>query len=263
MGIVVGASGGKKTINRKPMAEVINDLASEGVSVEVVPEPKLDVEAIKNSIENMNTTPREEQPVDEEPKEIAYSLGNPNGYVYLDVELEELTLGTQAVKIAVMTQGGDIFFGHITDDEELKKQNVLEGKIWQVYGSKKLIAAQFNFWLNEYFGTGATQCVQFVCNVSTYKFPAFIDIITNGEGIGKLQSWITPVCYDLTIDICNSVCAFNDALKEYPVQSAFMLDNRALLFTIKGEDFEIKADEKVVNDVIITSIIHKFIWNLP
>jgi hypothetical protein len=55
---------------------------------------------------------------------------------------------------------------------------------------------------------------------------------------------------------------FNPTMKEYPLQSSFVLDNRRLVFEIMGEGFEIKADEKVVNDLVVTSIIHKYIWAL-
>ena len=194
------------------------------------------------------------------PKE--FSLGNPHGYVYLEVELDGINIGATAKKIALMTQNNLTFYGEITEDAELKKQCVLEGDVWRVYGSKKTVSAQLNFWLEEYMSSGLTQCIQFVCNVGTYKFPAFLDILTNGEGATKMKSYITPICYELTVDISNAVAMFNPTMKEYPLQSSFVLDNRRLVFEIMGEEFEIKADEKVVNDLVVTSIIHKYIWAL-
>lgn len=254
MSVKIGPSGGRKTLAQQA---VENACESKIVDATIRREDIGKYADCETPDIGVDISKEDKDPVDN-----TLSVGNPHGYVYLDVELEDVNNGSSAVKIALMTQNGNIFYGHITDDEELKKQNVLEGEVWRVYGSKKTVAAQFNFWMNEYLNSGLTQCVQFVCNVSTYKFPAFIDVITNGEGIKKLQSWFTPVCYDLTIDICNAISMFTPGMKEYPLQSAFLIDNKELLYKIKPETFTIKTDEKVLNDLVITSILHKFIWNL-
>lgn len=232
----------------QPVTSIIDERANEAPTTSV---------GVKQTPENV--TP-EKVVENQGPQE--FSLGNPNGYVYLEVELDSINIGAQAKKIALMTQNNLTFYGEITEDPELKKQCVLEGDVWRVYGSKKTVAAQLNFWLEEYMSSGLTQCIQFVCNVGTYKFPAFIDVLTNGEGVSKMKSYITPICYELTVDICNAVAMFNPDMKEYPLQSSFVLDNRRLVFEIMGKEFEIKADEKVVNDLVVTSIIHKYIWAL-
>ena len=180
--------------------------------------------------------------------------------IYFDTEFTGLHKDTTLISIGLIAQDGSTFYAEFTDYDESQcdewiKENVLSNLLLgsdeynniadiTARGTKEQIAPLLKLWLSEF-----REDIQLVSDCCHYDMVLFIDLL--GETALDLPDYISPVCYDINIDIANEVCDGN-------IKTAFGLSRELILESYGGEEIKGKKHNSLYDAKVIKEIYNLY-----
>lgn len=203
--------------------------------------------------------------------------GDRKCYLYFSIMKTSFSVNADLLQISLVDSEGRSFYGEF-NDYDMKKvdthifesvlkhmvnpSTVVEGDHWTIHGSRKDIAIQLKYWIEDYIRDNRN--IQFAGDFCTYDFVHLCELINGG---GDLPVNFSPCCYDLNQDLAGSLYRKNDTEKSdeefnknwVPLRAALDIDRKLLVDQIGG--FE-ETDSIALNRANMIRIIHQHIWNL-
>ena len=176
--------------------------------------------------------------------------------VYFDTEFTGLHKDTTLISIGLVADNGRKFYAEFTDYDKSQcddwiKTNVLDNLLLHLsgiypedekqvitIGTKDYIKEKLKSWLESF-----KEDIQLVSDCCHYDMVLFIDLFDSAFNIPEC---VSPVCYDINIDIANKICD-GDHKCAFNLSREYILKDNGVF--IEGDKHNSLYDAKVIKEI--------------
>jgi hypothetical protein len=206
------------------------------------------------------------------------TLGQPDCYIYFDMEFTGLNRNAEPISIGLVDNIGRSFYAVFNDYDDSKitdwlkenvipyldtpTENVTDGNDWRITGNRSEISAALNEWV-KILAEGKTT-VQFVADVGHYDFVLLIDLLLNDPNKTALDlpEYISPCLYDINQNMSSYVFVNpKEPIGLVPIRAAFDIDRDKAVKDM-GATMPEGTQHNALFDAKVAKAIHNQLWNI-